>query len=60
MTSNEAFDRVTGNDGGVYLLSLARLNSFYLGGSGYLGWTDPICAGARLEQGTVHPVPSGR
>lgn len=59
VTSNEAFDRATGNRGGVYLLSLARLNAMYLNGNGYLGWTDPICAGTPLPSATVHPAPSG-
>ncbi|WP_149203855.1 transglycosylase SLT domain-containing protein [Actinotalea subterranea] len=59
VTSNGAFDAATGNHGGVYLLSLARLNSFYLGGDGYLGWSNPVCAGARLSPDAVHPAPSG-
>jgi hypothetical protein len=53
VTSNGAFDPVTGNHGGVYLLSLARLNSFYLGGTGYVGWSNPVCQGARLPGGTA-------
>lgn len=48
VTANEVFDRATGNHGGVYELSFARLNSMYLGGHGYLGWSDPVCAGALL------------
>lgn len=60
VTSNGVFDTATGNHGGVYLLSLARLNSFYRGGNGYLGWSDPLCAGSPLPAGTAHPAPSGR
>ncbi|MBX9245823.1 hypothetical protein ICW40_13525 [Actinotalea ferrariae] len=60
VTSNGAFDAATGNHGGVYLLSLARLNSFYLGGTGYLGWSTPVCQGAQLPPGTLHPIPAGR
>ncbi|MDC7120572.1 lytic transglycosylase domain-containing protein [Cellulomonas fimi] len=60
VTSNSAFDAATGNHGGVYLLSLGRLNSFYLRGSGYLGWSDPVCRGALLPTGTSHPAPPGR
>jgi hypothetical protein len=59
VTSNEVFDAATGGHGGVYLLSLARLDHMELGGHGYLGWSDPICAGAPLPAGTIHPVPSG-
>ncbi|WP_051274987.1 transglycosylase SLT domain-containing protein [Cellulomonas sp. URHD0024] len=58
LTANEVFDRATGNRGGVYLISLARLRSMYLNGSGYLGWTDPICRGALLPAGTTHPAPA--
>ncbi|WP_421740693.1 lytic transglycosylase domain-containing protein [Cellulomonas sp.] len=59
VTSNSAFDSATGNHGGVYLLTFARLNSFYLGGHGYLGWSDPICRGTHLPASAVHPLPSG-
>ena len=43
----------------VYLISMAQINAGYLSGRGYLGWSDPICQGARLPAGTVHPAPSG-
>ncbi|MDO8119692.1 transglycosylase SLT domain-containing protein [Isoptericola sp. b490] len=59
VTSNGVFDAATGNHGGVYLLSLARLDAMYLGGNGYRGWSDPVCAGAPLPAGTTHPAPSG-
>lgn len=59
VTSNSAFDAATGNHGGVYLLSLARLNGFYLNGTGYLGWSEPMCRGDLLPPRTVHPVPAG-
>lgn len=59
LTVNEVFDSVTGNHGGVYLISLAQLNAGYLDGRGYLGWSDPICQGAKLPPGTIHPAPSG-
>lgn len=49
VTANEVFDRATGNHGGVYELSFGRLNGMYLGGHGYLGWSDPVCAGALLS-----------
>ena len=60
VTANGVFDRATGNRGGVYLLTLAQLNAGYLGGNGYLGWSEPVCTGAVLPAGTVHPAPSGR
>jgi hypothetical protein len=60
LTANEVFDTATGNHGGVYLISLARLSSMYLHGNGYLGWSDPICQGALLPAGTTHTATSGR
>ncbi|WP_426592629.1 hypothetical protein ACPPVS_12720 [Cellulomonas sp. McL0617] len=60
VTANGVFDTATGNHGGVYLLTLARLTSFYRGGHGYLGWAEPICRGALLPAGTTQPAPSGR
>jgi hypothetical protein len=60
VTSNGVFDSATGNHGGVYLLTLAHLTSFYLHGNGYRGWADPICRGALLPSGTTHPAPPGR
>ncbi|GEN78997.1 lytic transglycosylase domain-containing protein [Actinotalea fermentans] len=59
VTSNGVFDSATGNHGGVYLLSSAQLNAGYVSGTGYLGWSNPVCKGARLPDGTVHPAPSG-
>jgi hypothetical protein len=58
VTANEIFDHATGNHGGVYQLSLARLEGMYLGGHGYLGWSDPVCAGALLPAG-ARGVPAG-
>lgn len=60
VTSNGVFDSATGNHGGVYLLTFARLDAMYLGGNGYLGWSAPVCRGALLPAGTTHPAPSGR
>jgi len=59
VTANEVFDRATGNTGGVYLLSLAQLNAGYVSGRGYLGWSDPVCAGSLLPAVTVHQAASG-
>ena len=58
VTSNGVFDSATGNHGGVYLLSFARLNAGYVNGTGYLGWSNPVCQGAKLPEGTQHPAPS--
>ncbi len=60
VTANEVFDSATGNHGGVYLLTFAQLNAGYVDGNGYLGWSNPVCRGAKLPAGTVHPAPSGR
>jgi hypothetical protein len=60
VTANEIFDAATGNHGGVYELSFARLNRMYLGGHGYLGWSDPICAGALLLALGAQPAVAGR
>ncbi|RYV49537.1 transglycosylase SLT domain-containing protein [Pengzhenrongella frigida] len=51
VTANEVFDSATGNRGGVYLLSFAHLNAGYVNGTGYLGWTDPVCRGAQYPVG---------
>lgn len=59
VTANEVFDSATGNHGGVYLLSLAQLNAGYVNGRGYLGWSNPVCQGALLPAGTIHPAPAG-
>ena len=60
VTANGVLDAATGNHGGVYLLSFAQINAGYLRGAGYLGWSEPVCAGALLPAGTVHPAPAGR
>ncbi|WP_052022154.1 transglycosylase SLT domain-containing protein [Actinotalea ferrariae] len=60
VTSNGVYDSATGNHGGVYQLSFAKINAGYVDGRGYLGWSNPICQGAKLPAGTVHPAPSGR
>lgn len=60
LTSNGVFDSATGNHGGVYLISFAQIDAGYVDGRGYLGWSNPICRGAKLPAGTTHPAPSGR
>jgi hypothetical protein len=59
VTSNEVYDSATGNHGGVYLLSFAQLNAGFVRGSGYLGWSSPICQGATLPPETAQAAPSG-
>ena len=59
VTANEVFDRATGNSGGVYLLSLAQLNAGYVDGRGYLGWSDPVCAGALVTARTAQATEPG-
>jgi hypothetical protein len=56
LVSNDVLDAGTGNHGGVYLVTLAQIESGFVRGSAYLGWSDPVCAGAALPAGTVHPV----
>ncbi|WP_129337201.1 transglycosylase SLT domain-containing protein [Cellulomonas endophytica] len=49
VTTNEFYDHATGNHGGVYLVTLAQLDTLYSRtGTGYLGWSTPVCAGQRL------------
>jgi hypothetical protein len=56
LVSNDVLDAAAGDHGGVYLVTLAQIESGFVRGSAYLGWSDPICAGAALPAGTVHPV----
>lgn len=58
LVSNDVGDAATGHAGGVYLVSLARIQSGFVTAAGYRGWSDPVCAGALLPPGTHHPLPS--
>lgn len=49
VVSNDVLDSRTGFDGGVYLVSLAQIESGFVSRSGYLGWSDPVCAGTPLS-----------
>lgn len=60
LTANEVFDGATGNHGGVYELAFGRLSRMYLGGHGYLGWSDPVCVGALLPAGAALAAAAGR
>ncbi len=48
VVSNDVLDRELGNFGGVYHVTLARIENGFVGADRYLGWSDPICAGAVL------------
>jgi len=48
VVSNDVLDNWTGFDGGVYLVSLAQIESGFVSRAGYLGWSDPVCAGVPL------------
>jgi len=37
-------------------MSVAQLNAGCVAGAGYLGWSNPVCRGERLPEGTVHPA----
>jgi Transglycosylase SLT domain len=57
VVTNDWGDTRAGTRGGVYLVTLAEIENGWMNRTGYRGWTDPICAGALLPQGTRHPVP---
>lgn len=48
VVSNDVLDPVTGNDGGVYLVTLRQIETGYVRADRYLGWTLPVCAGDLL------------
>jgi hypothetical protein len=58
LVSNDYGDHATGNTGGVYLVSLAQIESGFVTTTGYRGWSDPVCAGTLLPADTRHPLPS--
>lgn len=54
VVSNDVLDTEAGTVGGVYEVSLTRLETGFVRSERYLGWSDPVCAGARLGmRGTV-------
>jgi hypothetical protein len=55
LVSNDVLDAATGNHGGVYLVTLTQIEGGFMSAANYLGWSEPICAGAILPAGTVHP-----
>lgn len=46
VVTNDALDHATGFTGGVYLVTLAQIETGFMSRSGYRGWSDPVCAGA--------------
>lgn len=49
VVSNDVLDGRTGFDGGVYLVSLAQIESGFVPRTGYRGWSDPVCAGTAVR-----------
>jgi hypothetical protein len=56
VVSNDVLDDSAGNNGGVYLVTLRQIESGYVRADRYLGWSEPVCAGAVLPPGTRHPA----
>jgi len=56
VVSNDVLDGPAGNNGGVYLVTLRQIESGYVRAERYLGWSEPVCAGAPLPPGTQHPA----
>lgn len=56
LVSNDVLDAATGNNGGVYLVTLRQIESGFVRAGGYLGWSEPLCLGALLPPDTEHPV----
>lgn len=52
VVTNDALDHATGFTGGVYLVTLAQIETGFMSRSGYRGWSDPVCAGA-LQAGAT-------
>lgn len=52
VVSNDVLDAAIGAQGGVYHVTLARLEAGFVSAARYLGWSQPVCAGL--------PLPSAR
>lgn len=46
LVSNDVLDAENATAGGVYQVSLARIENGFVSAEGYLGWSEPICPGA--------------
>ncbi|MGQ0631516.1 MAG: hypothetical protein ACT4P1_10770 [Sporichthyaceae bacterium] len=53
LVSNDVLDAATGALGGVYHVTLARLESGFVDPARYLGWSPPICAGLPLPTDAI-------
>jgi hypothetical protein len=49
VVSNDVLDSHTGNDGGVYLVTLSQIEDGFMNASNYRGWSDPVCAGSQVS-----------
>ena len=52
VVTNDALDHATGFTGGVYLVTLAQIETGFMSRTWYRGWSDPVCAGA-LQAGAA-------
>jgi hypothetical protein len=57
--SNDVLDTAVGNRGGIYHVTLARLESGFVQPGRYLGWSPPVCAGLALPTGTADGTAAG-
>ncbi len=48
VVSNDVLDATTGSSGGIYQVTLARLEAGFVDPARYLGWSVPVCAGLPL------------
>jgi hypothetical protein len=67
VVSNDVLDDATGSYGGIYHVTLARLEAGFVDPARYLGWSVPVCAGLALPTSSAptgqapHPgVAAGR
>jgi hypothetical protein len=48
VVSNDVLDAENATTGGVYQVSLARIEHGFVSAEGYLGWSEPVCTGSAL------------
>lgn len=53
VVSNDVLDTEAETRGGVYEVTLRRVETGFVRAERYLGWSEPVCAGARLFGGTA-------
>ena len=49
LVSNDVLDSANAQRGGVYEVTLALIEAGFVAPDRYLGWSEPVCAGAALE-----------